>query len=217
MHRRPIRIFVAEDHALVRESLVHMLHATEGFTVVGEAATGHQAIDRIPGLDPDVAVLDLVMPGMSGIEATRWLRENHARTEIVILTGHHNETYQRQAFEAGARGYVLKENSFEHLAEAIRRAARGDFFLAGQDGRDAVAEYAGTWVARQKPGGVITQREREIAILLADGYSSKEAASILDISVKTADTHRASLMRKLGARNVADVVKYCLRNHLIEP
>ncbi len=216
MAERIIKVFVADDHALVREALCQCLRAA-GFAVVGEAATGHQAIDRIPEADPDVAVLDLVMPGMSGVEAARWLRENHPRSEIVILTGHHNETYQRQAFEAGARGYVLKDGPFEQLLDAIRHAARGDYYLAGGEGRDVVADYAGPWVSRQKPGGVITQREREIAILLADGYSSKEAASVLNISVKTADTHRASLMRKLGAKNVADVVKYCLRNRLIEP
>jgi DNA-binding NarL/FixJ family response regulator len=211
-----IKVFVADDHALVREALCHCLRSA-GFAIVGEGATGHQAIDRIPAADPDVAVLDLVMPGMSGIEAARWLRENRPRTEIVILTGHHNEAYQRQAFESGARGYVLKDGPFEQLVDAIRHAARGDYYLAGTDGRDVVADYAGPWISRQKPGGVITQRERELAILLADGYSSKEAASVLNISVKTADTHRASLMRKLGAKNVADVVKYCLRNRLIEP
>ncbi len=154
---------------------------------------------------------------MGGLEAARWLRENHSRTEIVIMTGHHNEAYQRQAFEAGVRGYVLKDASLDQLVEAVQHAARGDYFLSGHAGRDLVADYVRPWLARQKPGGVMTQRERELAILIADGYSSKEAAAVLNISVKTADTHRASLMRKLGARNVADVVKYCIRNELIQP
>ena len=102
------------------------------------------------------------------------------------------------------------------LFVAIRHAARGDYFLAGAAGRDLVAEYVRPAVNRQKPGGRMTQRERELAILLADGYSTKEAAAVLNISAKTAETHRASIMRKLGARNVADVVKYCIRNHLVE-
>jgi two-component system, NarL family, response regulator NreC len=214
---RTIRVFVVEDHLLVRQALVHVLCATDGLEVVGEAGNGQEAIERIPELDPDVALVDLLMPVMGGIEAARWLRENHPRTEIVIVTGHHNEAYQRQAFECGVRGYVLKDIAIEQLLEAVRHAARGDYYLSGPAGRDLVAEYVKPWVARQQPGGVMTQRERQLAILIADGYSSKEAAAVLNISVKTADTHRASLMKKLGARNVADVVKYCIRNELIEP
>ncbi len=217
MPERPIRVFVVEDHLLVRQGLVSLLRATPGVQVVGEGSNGQEAIERIPLSNPDVVILDLLMPVMGGLDAARWLRDNNVRSEIVILTGHHNEAYQRQAFEAGARGYVLKDGTFEQLIEAVRHAARGDFYLSGAAGRDLVAEYVKPWVARQQPGGVLTQRERELAILIADGYSSKEAAAVLNISVKTADTHRASLMKKLGARNVADVVKYCIRNEMIEP
>jgi two-component system, NarL family, response regulator NreC len=217
MANSTIRVFVVEDHLLVRQALVHVLRAAEGIEVVGDAGNGQEAIERIPELDPDVALVDLLMPVMGGIEAARWLRENHPRTEIVIVTAHHNEAYQRQAFECGVRGYVLKDVSIDQLLEAVRQSARGDYYLAGPAGRDLVAEYVKPWVARQQPGGVMTQRERQLAILIADGYSSKEAAAVLNISVKTADTHRASLMKKLGARNVADVVKYCIRNELIQP
>jgi DNA-binding NarL/FixJ family response regulator len=213
--RRAISVFVVDDHQLVREGLVQLLRVHGAFVVAGEAGHGAQAIERIPALDPDVAVVDLVMPVMGGIETTRWIREHHPRTEVVAISALHAETYQREAFEAGARGYVVKEAAFEQLADAVRSAAHGDYYLAGAAGHDVVAEYANPWVARQKPGGLITPRERELAVLLADGYSSKEAAAILSISVRTADTHRASLMRKLDARNVADVVKYCIRNGLI--
>lgn len=211
------KVVLVDDHRLVREALACALGQRPWIQLLGEAANGQEAIDRVPVLAPNVVVMDLVMPILGGIEATRWLKDNCPRIEIVVLTGHHNEAYQRQAFEAGARGYVLKDSPLEQLLEAIRHAARGDFYLSGAAGRDMVAEYVKPWVARQKPGGVITQRERELAMLIADGYSSKEAASVLNISVKTADTHRASLMRKLGARNVADVVKYCIRNELIQP
>lgn len=211
------KVVLVDDHRLVREALACALGQHSWIQLLGEASNGQEAIDRVPVLAPNVVVMDLVMPVLGGIEATRWLKDNCPRTEIVVLTGHHNEAYQRQAFEAGARGYVLKDSPLEQLLEAIRHAARGDFYLSGAAGRDMVAEYVKPWVARQKPGGVITQRERELAMLIADGYSSKEAASVLNISVKTADTHRASLMRKLGARNVADVVKYCIRNELIQP
>ncbi len=217
MAERPIKVFLVDDHAMVRQALAAALGSQPGIELLGDAVHGQEAIERIPMLDPDVAVLDLLMPVMGGIEAARWLRENRMRCEIVIITGQHNEAYQRQAFEAGARGYVRKDRPLAELLEAIRYAARGDFYLSGSAGKDLVAEYVNAWVSRQKPGGVITQRERELAILIADGYSSKEAASVMNISVKTADTHRASLMRKLGARNVADIVKYCIRNELIQP
>jgi DNA-binding NarL/FixJ family response regulator len=173
-------------------------------------------VDVVLEHDPDVLVLDIVMPGIGGIEAARELKQVAPRTEIVVLTGHHNEAYQRAAFEAGARGYLFKDCSVRNLLEAIRAASLGDYYLAGPAGRDLISEYVKPLVARQPPGGRITPRERELACLLADGYSSKEAAAVLGISVKTAETHRASLLRKLGARNVADVVKYCIRNRLIE-
>lgn len=214
---RQIRVFLADDHRLMREALARLLGSSDGFTVVGEAGTGHEVLERVPALDPDVAVIDIVMPGLNGIETTRWLRENHPRTEVVILTGHHNEAYERECFAAGARGYLLKEEGWTQLLDAIRHAARGDYYLAGAAGRDLVAEYVKPWVARQQPGGVITPRERQLAILISDGYSSKEIAGILNISVKTVETHRASLMSKLGARSVAEVVKYCIRNAWVEP
>jgi DNA-binding NarL/FixJ family response regulator len=215
--QREITVFLADDHRLLRELLARFLAASGGFVVVGEGATGEEAIERVPSLDPDVAVIDVVMPGLDGIRTTRWLRENHPRTEIVILTGHHNEAYQRECFEAGARGYVLKDEGMTQLAEAIQHAARGDYYLSGAAGRDLVAEYVKPWVARQQPGGHITPRERQLAILISDGYASKEIAAILNISIKTVETHRAALMRKLGARGVADVVKYCIRNAWVEP
>jgi len=214
---KSIRIFLADDHVLLREALGCLLGAIHGFQIVGEAGTGHETIERLPALDPDVAVIDIIMPGLNGIETTRWLRENHPRTEVVILTGHHNEAYERECFEVGARGYVLKGEESMHLVSAIRHAARGDYYLSGAAGRDVIAEYVKPWVARQPPGGVLTARERQLAILISDGYSSKEIATLLHISIKTVETHRAALMRKLGARNVTDVVKYCIRNEWLEP
>lgn len=215
MPKRPVTVFVVDDHELVREGLVRLLESCEAVLVVGDASSGTKAIESIPQLGVDVALVDLVLPDMSGIEVTRWLRKNHPRTEIIVVSAFKNEAYQREAFEAGARAFVAKEAAFEQLLDAIRSAARGDYYLSGDTGDEVIAEYARPWVARQKPGGVITAREKEIAILLADGYSSKEAAAILNISVRTAETHRASLMSKLGARNVTDVVKYCIRNRLI--
>lgn len=212
-----IRVVLADDHHVVRRALAALLETVDGIHVVGEAADGAQAIERVLETDPDVVVLDVVMPGVDGIEAARRIREAHPRTEIVMLTAHRSEAYQRQAFQAGARGYLLKECALEVLVDAIRHAAHGDFYLGGAAGQDLVAEYVRPLIRKQGPGGLVTPRERELACLLADGYSTKEAAAALNISVKTAETHRASILRKLGARNVADIVKYCIRNHLIDP
>lgn len=216
MLHRDIRLAIADDHHLFRAALAQYLGSQNGFQIVGEAANGKEAVDLVLERDPDVILLDIVMPVLDGIQAAREIRRVHPRTEIVIITGHHNEAYQREAFEAGARGYLFKDCSPHNLMDAIRAASLGDYYLAGEAGKDLVAEYVKPLVRQQKPGGLITPREREIACLLADGYSTKEAAAVLNISVKTAETHRASLMRKLGARNLADVVKYCIRNQLIE-
>ncbi len=215
MIEKRLRLMFADSHLLFRQGLKALFEARPEFEVVGDVGTGKEAIDQVPVLRPDVLLIEIVMPVMTGIEAARWLRDKHPSTEIVVLTAHHNETYQRQVFEAGVRGYLLKECAIEDLVVAIRHAARGDYFLAGAAGRDMVEEYVKPAIGRTKPGGVMTQRERELAILLADGYSTKEAAAVLNISAKTAETHRAAIMRKLGARNVADIVKYCIRNRLV--
>ena len=153
---------------------------------------------------------------MAGLEASRQVRRLRPATEIIILTYHDLADTRRRAYEIRIHGYLLKDCSLQHVQAAIQAASQGEFYLAGRSGEEMVAEYVRPLVGRQGPGGLITPRERELACLLADGYSSKEAASVLSISVNTVETHRASLMKKLGARNVVDIVKYCVRNRLIE-
>ena len=214
MTERPIRVFLVDGQQLVRQAVAQGLASSGPFEVVGQAGTEQEAMAQVPALDPDVAVVELSRSTPGGLELVRWLRAHRPRTEVVVLAAAPTEGQPRAAFGAGARGFVPKEAAFDQLVDAIRCAVRGDFFLAGA-GRDEVAEYVSPWVEQQPAGGHITPRERELAVLLADGYSSKEAAAVLNISVRTADTHRASLMRKLGARNLADVVKYCIRNGLV--
>jgi len=216
MGQKNIRVAIADNHKLFRVALAHLLSAQEGIELVGEAGDGREAMKLVLERDPDVLLLEIFVPVPDGIELARQIRETHPRTEVVVLTGDHNETYRRQAFEAGARSYLLKECSSDELLKAIRAASLGDYYLPDAATRDLVAEYVRPLLGKQRPGGLITPRERELACLLADGYSSKEAAGVLNISVKTVETHRASLMKKLGARNVTDIVKYCLRNRLIE-
>ena len=201
-----IKVLIAEYHRLVREGLVALFSRSDGFVVVGEADDGQMAIERVMRLRPDVAILDISLPTVDGIEATRRITQTTVPTRVVMLTAG-DEGSEDEARKAGAYGFVGKDlTSFEDLAEVVRRAARRDPPGALPAGTDA----------DQPVGGIITPREREIAVLLADGYSTKEAAGVLGISVRTAETHRAAVMRKLGARNVADVVKYCIRNHLID-
>jgi DNA-binding NarL/FixJ family response regulator len=210
-----LQLIIADDHRLFRQGLMALLEPTT-FFVVGEAASGLEAVEKVLVSSPDVILLDILMPGIDGIEAARRINNATSRTQIVFLTDHHNEAYLREAFDAGGRAYLHKDCSFDDLQKAIRHAARGDYYLAGPSGQDLVVDYINAVVKRQKPGGIMTRREREIAVLLADGYSTKEAAGVLDISARTAEAHRASIMRKLDARNVADIVKYCIRNQLVD-
>ena len=212
-----IRLLIADDHRVFRQGLKALFEDEKGIIVVGEASDGGEAVAMAAALNPDVALLDVMMPVMDGISAARRIRAHNSAVEVVILTMYRSETYQREAFAAGAKGYLLKDCDFEEVASAVRHAARGDYYLSGPAGKELVAEYIQPLRKAQKLSGVITQREKEIARLLAEGYSTKEAASALNLSPKTVETHRASLMKKLEARNVADIVKYCIRNHIIEP
>jgi two-component system response regulator NreC len=166
--------------------------------------------------EPHLLLVGLGIPALDGLEVTRQIHALHPGTAVVLLAERHNEDYPRQVFESGARGYVTAESGPEEVETALLAAGRGDYYLAGEHDVEKVSEFLDPVVARQQPGGRITPRERQLACLLSDGYSSKEAARVMNITVKTADTHRASLMRKLGARNVADVVRYCIRNRLIQ-
>jgi len=213
---RPHRLALALGTRLLRTTLASWFAGRPGWLVVATAENVAGTLDLVLETEPDLLLLGLEVPAMSGLEATRRIRRLHPRTEVVVLAERHNEAYPRQAFEAGARGYVHGETPPAEVEAALLAARRGDYFLTGEEGRERFNDYVGPMVRRQGPGGLITPRERQLACLLADGYSSKEAAAVMNISVKTAETHRASLMRKLGARNVADVVRYCIRNRLIE-
>jgi DNA-binding NarL/FixJ family response regulator len=217
MLERHTRVFIVDDQKLFRNGLIALFEDEDGIDVVGEAENGLEAVEKIAVLDPDVIIMNVSLPVMDGIAAARRIRSRHPRTEIVFLAASHNEDQMREAFESGGRGFLLKDSDFEELLYAVKKAAQGDYYISGPASADLVAEYVKPWVKSQRPGGVMTPRERELARLLADGYSTKEAADVLNISPKTAETHRASIMKKLNARNITDIVKYCIRNHIIEP
>lgn len=211
-----VRILLADDHDVVRHGLRHLLEQQEGWTVCGEASGGREAVEMARSLRPDVAVLDVAMPDLNGLEATRQIRKANPRTEVLVFTMHESEQMVREVLAAGAKGYLLKSDAARSIVAAVDAlASRRPYFnwkvsetilegflrAAASDGQAEAIEP-------------LTPREREIAQMLAEGRSNKEVANRLDISVKTVETHRSALMRKIGARTVVDIVRYAVRNNL---
>jgi DNA-binding NarL/FixJ family response regulator len=210
---RTIRILIADDHEIVRRGLRTLLEAQPGFAVVGEASNGVEAAEKARDLRPDVALLDVDMPQLNGIETTRRIREAVPQTEVLILSVHDSEQMVKQVLASGARGYLVKSDAAPDLVAAIEAAAHRKQFVSPRISRSPVFPSAGAESAIAE----LTARERETAQLLAEGLSNKEIATRLDISVKTAETHRTNIMRKIGAHSLADVVRYAIRNGLVEP
>jgi DNA-binding NarL/FixJ family response regulator len=211
MTDRRIRVVVAEDHETVRHGLRLLLAAKDDIEVVADAPNGRVALERVRALEPDVAVLDLSMPEMSGLEATRAIRKNAPRVAIVALTRHNDDAYVQELLSAGASGYVLKQSSPDELLKAIRTVARGERYLdAALVARNAKAYLARFSGDSSRPP--LTDREANVLRLMAIGHSNKEIANALDIAVKTVEVHKANAMRKLDLRGRIDVVRYAVLN-----
>lgn len=210
-----IRVLIADDHQLVRESLVAVLVAAGCCSVVAQASDGQQAIALCAAHDPDVAVVDLSMPGLGGLEVVRRLRDLCPRTHCLVLTMHEDEEYLLQAVRAGASGFMLKDSPASELVEAIRNIARGLGHFSPEAGRLLAAQLQRPNRAIDDPYRNLTAREREVFHLIAEGLTTKEVARRLDISTKTAENHRARVLAKLGARNTAEVVRYAIRRGLV--
>jgi two-component system response regulator NreC len=207
-----VRTLVADDHTIFREGLVALLERDPGLEVVAQAATGGDALAAIEATGPDVALLDVGMPGMTGIEVARKLRDAGARTSVVLLSAHHEAAFVRDALLAGASGYVTKDATTRELVDAVHAAAGGGLYLSG---RVAAAGVAGLMTPAADP--TLTPRERDVVRLLARGLTSKEIATELRITAKTVDGFRAAIMDKLGIHHVAGLVKWALRHHLATP
>lgn len=214
------RILIADDHDIVRRGLCNLLEEHPGFEVCAEAADGWQAVERAAQTRPDVAVLDYTMPGINGLEATRGIRAMLPGTEVLIITMHDSEAVVREVLAAGARGYVLKSDAARYIVPAVEELAQHKPFFTSQISETLLRAYLGSDSHDTAAGiaaSVLTSREREVVQLLAEGRSNKAIASILQISVKTVETHRAAIMRKLGLESFADLVRYAIRNNLVEP
>ncbi len=214
-----IKILIAEDHAIVREGIRMILDAEPEFDVVGEAKDGKQAVELARALSPDVVVMDISMPQMTGIEATQQIRRLCPQSHVLILTMHEEESYVFQLLQMGASGYVLKRAAATDLVEAVRAASRGEAFLYPSVARSVVADYLDrvrTGEGRDRYDG-LTDREREILVLLAEGLTNAQIADRLYISVKTVQTHRAHIMEKLDLHDRSLLVRYAVRKGLIQP
>jgi len=209
---KKLRILLADDHKMVREGLRVLLDGEPGLQVVGEAASGNEVLKRAGELKPDVVVMDLSMPEGNGLQATEWLRTRHPAIKVVVLTAHEDESYLAQLCKAGVAGYVLKRSAGDDLVQAIRMAAKGQPYFEPALAAKALARQAARPSAGQETTNAqLSEREKEVLSLVAWGYSNKEAADKLNVSVKTVETYRVRIAEKLGLRSRTQLVKYALR------
>lgn len=212
----PLRILVADDHQVVRTGLRTLLESKPGWQVCAEAANGREAVEKAGELQPDVAVLDIGMPLLNGVEATRQIRKASPKTEILILSMHDSEHMIQGVLDAGARGYILKDDADRNLLAAVDSLRRHKPYLSSRASM-AAASASPVAVGVERPARRLTPREREIVQLLAEGKSNKEIATFLKISVKTAETHRANIMLKMNFHSVTELVRYAVKNRIIQP
>lgn len=208
-----MRILLADDHVIVRQGLRALLEK-ENFTVVGEASDGREAVRIAADTRPDVCVLDLSMPMLNGVDAAREILQMAPRGKVVLLTMHGEDRYVLEALRAGVTGYVLKSRAAAGLTEAIHEVSRGNIYLSPGVSRAVVAAYLGKV---EMPRDPLTARERQVLQLIAEGKATKEVAAVLGLSVKTAESHRARIMEKLDIHDTAGLVRYAIRQGLIEP
>jgi DNA-binding NarL/FixJ family response regulator len=206
-----LRILLADDHVIVRHGLKLLIDGQPDMTVISEASDGETAVQRAVQLKPDVIVMDVSMPGMNGLVATRKLKQVQSRAAIVTLTRHSDDAYLQELLRAGVSGYVLKQSAPTELLQAIRAAAGGGQYLDSALTARVTAGFLGKQGKREtQPGVTVSERESEVLRLIASGHSNKEIASRLSLSVKTVEAHKANAMRKLGLTGRIDIVKYAL-------
>jgi DNA-binding NarL/FixJ family response regulator len=213
----PLRILVADDHDVVRTGLRTLLESRKGWLVCAEATNGREAVEKARECKPDVAVLDIGMPLLNGVEATRQIRKLSPATEVLILTMHDSEMMIQSVLEAGARGYIVKDDAGRNLLAAVDAVHRRKPFLSSRVSNAAARVTPSDSSGMERTARNLTPREREIVQLLAEGKSNKEIATFLNISVKTAETHRANIMLKLNFHSVTELVRYAVKNKIIQP
>jgi DNA-binding NarL/FixJ family response regulator len=217
---KTLRILIADDHDLMRRGIRALLLSHAGWEVCAEAHTGREAVTKAEELKPDIAILDISMPDLNGVDAAKRIRKGSPDTEVLILSVHYSDQLIREILEAGVRGYIVKSDSDRDLIIAVETLANHKPFFTPRATEVMLTNFNEGKTRTEPPETMrdrLTSREREIVQLLAEGKSSKEVASSLNISVKTAETHRANIMRKLQLHTVSELVRYAVRNQIIEP
>lgn len=212
----PIRVLLVDDHALVRAGIRSLLEKLPGLEVVAEAGDGLEALRLVAEHHPQVVLMDIAMPELNGLEATRRLAQDSPDVPVIILSIYSDEEHVYQALQAGASGYLLKDAAIEELEMAIRAVAHGETYLSPPISKPVIMEYVRRTNARPGSSEILSPRQAQILKLMAKGHSMKQIALELDISVKTVETHRSALMARIGIRDIAGLVRYALRNGLIE-
>jgi DNA-binding NarL/FixJ family response regulator len=210
-----IRVLIVDDHAVLREGVRALLQLQPDLEVVGEAADGKSALAEVERLDPDVVLMDIAMPGLGGIEAALEMKKLGRRARILILSQYEDREYVRRLLKAGVAGYVLKKSAGAELPGAIRAVHRGGLVLDPEVARTAMEESGVAGTGTVDPYDALTDREKQVLKLVAEGLSSKEVADVLGISVKTAMTHREHVMEKLGVHNRTELVRFAIRRGVI--
>jgi DNA-binding NarL/FixJ family response regulator len=207
------KVLLVEDHIVVRQGIKALLSDEADIQIVGEADNGREALALVETLQPNVVLMDISMPGMNGIEATRQVRQRYPEVKVVVLSMHANEEYVFQVLRAGASGYVLKQSDSSEVLTAIRAALAGGSFLSPPISQTVINDYVQRAESRGRGNDLdlLTSREREVLQLLAEGLSNREIAEQLSISIKTVETHRGNMMNKLGVGSKTELVKYALR------
>ncbi len=213
-----IKVLLAEDHTIVRKGLRSLLHKESGIKVIGEAEDGREAVRKVEKLQPDVVVMDIAMPGLNGLEATRQIKKRFPEMKIIILTVHANEEYVLQTLRTGASGYLVKKAAPADLIGAIHAVYKGDSFLSPSISKTVIDEYirhAETKSERDIIYGKLTNREREVFQLIIEGHKNREIANLLYVSIKTVETHKAHIMVKLNVHSTAELIRYAYDKSLI--
>jgi DNA-binding NarL/FixJ family response regulator len=212
-----VKVLLADDHTLVRKGIRAVLASLPGIEIVAEAADGREALALIEQHHPDLAVLDITMPGLNGLEVAVRVPKVSPRTKVLILSMHAGEAYVAQALRAGVAGYLLKDAADDELPMAIKTISRGDVYLSPRISTQVVERYIHSASAAPDPLAGLTTRQREILQLVAEGKSSKEIASLLDLSVKTVESHRGQIMERLGVHDLTGLVRFAIRVGLVSP
>jgi len=209
------KVLIVDDHEIMREGMSALLQKYSEFEVVGQASDGREALEMVDQLNPDVVIMDVGMPNLNGVDATKRLLSSHRNLKIMALSTHSEGTIVAKMIEAGASGYMLKESAFEELVEGLNVMLAGKIFLCKKISDVVFTEYVGMV---KNPKGItgdgLTNREREVLQLVAEGHTTKQIAATLNLSTKTVDSHREHIMEKLGIRNIAGLTKYAIREGL---